>query len=231
MISISDITPSTKGMSMPGVSNKPISITPQKLLTLLLAVAIGVFLATSYIYEAQNNSDAVTPSNEKPTIAATAGSRRTSRGFILPRSPNSNKSFAVHETKVMMPGRGEHADDSTGVVQQQSPGGILSLGPVASEVGIVVALQACFPLISKAVVLAKQIRWASLGVRLSPTVGRFLKIFGKVWHTLMMGYKKTSASKIVSRAKKMVKIYKYHDDDDHHDDEHHDSGHDHSHHK
>jgi hypothetical protein len=102
----------------------------------------------------------------------------------------------------------------------------LKVGSVASEVGFVIALQALFPLVNRAIIIAKRIKWASLGVRVSPAIGRFLKTFGNVWHTMMLYYKKTALSKVVTRAKKMVKIFKHSDHEDHHS---HDDGNDHGH--
>lgn len=224
MISINDV--SAPSMPKP-FSNQPISITPRKLWSLLFAVAVFVFLATSYCYEAMDrqnnpasNGTVLFHNNNNGDDTKAVVERSAKKGSVATNITPSSNQF-IQETGIVVPG-------AAPLQEQQRPqgGGRLSFGPVASEVGLVVALQAVFPLVSKAMVIAKQVKWAALGVQVSPAVGRFLTNFGKVWHGLMMVYKKTSISKIVTRTKKMVKIYKYHDDDHHHD-HHHDGDHQH----
>jgi hypothetical protein len=124
--------------------------------------------------------------------------------------------------------------ESTTVAIGRGSGGF-KLGPLASELGAVVITQSIgLPLLGRITVLARRVPWATLARsshRLSPILGRILhgfvragakvsKSLGRHWKSLMMYYKKTSASKIVTRTKKMVKIYKYHNESDEHNHDH-----------
>ena len=98
------------------------------------------------------------------------------------------------------------------------------LKPVLLEIGVLVLCQAVgFPVISKLATLLLGVRRLRLGVRRL----RLLKVLSnpkhlrmvragssRVWKGLVAGYSKTSASKIVNRSKKIIKVFLHHDDDD-----------------
>jgi hypothetical protein len=119
------------------------------------------------------------------------------------------------------------------VVVGRGTGGF-KLGAIATELGVVVITQSIgLPLLGRIAVLTRRIPWAAVvrsGHRLSPILGRMLqgfvragvkvsKSFGRHWKSLMTYYKKTSASKVVTRTKKMVKIYQHHNESDEHEHE------------
>jgi hypothetical protein len=92
------------------------------------------------------------------------------------------------------------------------------LKPVLLEVGVLVLFQAVgFPVISKLVTLLP-VRRLRLLKALSPKHMRMVRSgSSRVWKGLVAGYSKTSASKIVNRSKKIIKVFLPHDDvDEHH---------------
>lgn len=92
------------------------------------------------------------------------------------------------------------------------------LKPIFLEVGVLVLFQAVgFPVISKLVSLLPIRRLRLLRV-LSPTHLRMVRAGGsRMWKGLLAGYSKTSASKIVNRSKKIIKVFLPHDDEPHHE--------------
>lgn len=200
---------------------KTVSMSAGRFIANMAGLAFFVFLATSHFYApSRESSQMMVPVVDN---AATAKMEPMHAVAVREHSPNHTSRGMVVKSA-----SGSSTGDATKNVEhdtEETRGLSINMGSVASEVGIVVALQAIFPVLNRVILVAKRIKWASLGVRVSPGIGRILKTFSNIWHTLMMGYKKTSASKIVTRTKKMVKIYKH--SDDHHHDDHggHDEGH------
>jgi hypothetical protein len=107
---------------------------------------------------------------------------------------------------------------------------VVALKPVLLELGVVVLLQSIgVPMVSTLGLLARRVRWASIGrgIGVSATAVKHFKLSvqvgGKVWKQLVGTYTKTSATKIVSRSKNIIKqmikqqIYHHDDDDDDHE--------------
>ena len=190
-----------------------ISMSAGRLILTMAAVAISVFLTTAHFYAGRSEPAYFGVEREAPSskmVPLESMPNHTSRTVLIKRDASklSHKSSTGKQVTYA-----SSPDEEKGIN--------IKVGNVASEVGIVIALQAIFPVVNRLVLVAKRIKWASLGVRVSPALGRMLKTFGDVWHSIMLLYKKTSASKIVTRTKKMVKIFKHHDDDhDEHDDHH-----------
>jgi hypothetical protein len=141
--------------------------------------------------------------------------------------------FALGGTKAISVPIPPEVPESTAVVVGRGTGGF-KLGAIATELGVVVITQSIgLPLLGRIAVLTRRIPWAAVvrsGHRLSPILGRMLqgfvragvkvsKSFGRHWKSLMTYYKKTSASKVVTRTKKMVKIYQHHNESDEHEHE------------
>lgn len=204
---VEDDSPTKKSSSSSSsFADQTISISAGRLVATLAAVALAVFLATAHFYADHAGIAVEKPSHVVPLDIRPSNPNRTSRTVLVKRSnPHQQALETVDST-------------STAVAEK----GGLNMGNVASEVGIVIALQAIFPVVNRVVMVARRVKWASVGVRIAPSVSRVLKVFGDVWHKLMLAYKKTSASKIVTRTKKMVKLFKHHDDEHHHDDDAHD---------
>ena len=201
---------------------KTVTMSAGRFIANMAGLAFFVFLATAHFYAPETTS-----SQMVAIIENTSAAKMVPMNAVVARelAPNhTSRSVAIKS------GSSSESTDEEEHEMQESRGVSVNMGHVASEVGIVVALQAIFPVVSRVVIVAKRVKWASLGIRVSPGIGRVLKTFGNIWHTLMMGYKKTSASKIVTRTKKMVKIYK-HSDDHHHDDHEHHDEHAHHNHK
>jgi hypothetical protein len=103
---------------------------------------------------------------------------------------------------------------------------VVAMKPILLELGVVVILQSIgMPMVSTLGLLARRIRWASIGrgIGVSATAVKHLKVTaqvgGKVWKQLVVTYTRTSASKVVGRSKSLMKqilkqqIY-LHDDND-----------------
>jgi hypothetical protein len=91
---------------------------------------------------------------------------------------------------------------------------VLALKPVLLELGVVVILQSVgVPMVSTLGLLARRIRWASIGrgmgIGVSANAVKNLRVTaqvgGRVWKQLAVGYTRTSASKIVGRSKSIIK--------------------------
>jgi len=203
---------------------KTITMSAGRFIANMVGLAFFVFLATAHFYAPDNHyKNTMQIGGMAEDLSATAmvpidgvkvhehSPNHTSRSLVIKVDSPQATNDATYPSIDM---KKHEIHESRGIN--------INMGNVASEVGIVVALQAIFPVVNRVIIVAKRVKWASLGVRVSPGLGRMLKTLGNVWHTLMMGYKKTSASKIVTRTKKMVKIYKH--ADDHHEghaDQHH----------
>lgn len=188
-----------------------------RLLATLTAVALTVFCATAHFYRDQSPAVAVLP---EVTESSSWVSRMVPMDIIDVgrHSPNQTSRTVMVKSgsnkKSLIPTRQNRHSEAVHTTR-----GGLKVSNVASEVGFVIALQAIFPVLNRIILVAKRVKWASIGVRVSPTIGRVLRTLGDIWHTLMLYYKKTALSKIVTRAKKMVKIFQHHDDE-HDEDEH-----------
>eukprot|EP00977_Amphora_coffeiformis_P028234 scaffold34915_cov180-Amphora_coffeaeformis.AAC.24 len=195
---------------------KTITMSAGRFVANMAGLAFFVFLATAQFYAPENSK----PLQMGAMVAAPSAAEMIPIDAveIHEHAPNHTSRSVVIKSGLSR-STPDVASSSTDAnhEMQESRGLSINMGNVASEVGIIVALQAIFPVVNRVIIVAKRVKWASLGVRVSPGFGRILKTFGNIWHTLMMGYKKTSASKIVTRTKKMVKIYQ-HSDDHHHDD-------------
>ena len=103
---------------------------------------------------------------------------------------------------------------------------VVALKPVLLELGVVVILQSVgVPLVSTLGLLARRVRWASIGrgIGVSATAVKHIKLSmkvgGHVWKQVVGLYTKTSASKGVNVIKQIIKqqIYHHDDNDDDHD--------------
>jgi hypothetical protein len=103
----------------------------------------------------------------------------------------------------------------------------LALKPVLLELGVVVVLQSIgLPMVSTLGLLARRIRWASIGrgmgVTVSATAVKHFKVSvlaaGKVWKHISVTYTRTSASKVVGRSKSIIKSIIHRHDRDNDDD-------------
>jgi hypothetical protein len=98
--------------------------------------------------------------------------------------------------------------------------------PALLEVGTIVLFQSFgLPLLSRGLSLLRKGRWVRLRGVARFFSARFGKVTSRIVHFCKLGYKKTNASKIVTRTKKLVKhlMHHQHQDQDHdHDDEHND---------
>jgi hypothetical protein len=89
---------------------------------------------------------------------------------------------------------------------------VVALKPVLLELGVVVILQSIgMPMVSTLGLLARRIRWASIGrgIGVSATAVKHLKVTaqvgGKIWKQTVVMYTRTSASKVVGRSKTLIK--------------------------
>ena len=97
---------------------------------------------------------------------------------------------------------------------------MVALKPLLLEFGVLVVLQSVgLPVLSKLVMGARKIRWAGVGhrgIRVSSSLAKGLRVAAqatsRVWKQLVTGYSRTSASKIVNRSKKIIKLF-YHPND------------------
>jgi hypothetical protein len=98
---------------------------------------------------------------------------------------------------------------------------VLALKPIAMELGVVVILQSIgLPMVSKLGFLARRVRWASIGrgIGISAKAAKNMQVTveagGRLWKQMVLTYSRTSASKIVGRSKRIVNLFRPHDDDD-----------------
>ena len=92
------------------------------------------------------------------------------------------------------------------------------LKPILLEIGALVLCQAVgFPVLSKLITVLPGVRRLRLLKALSPKHLRMVRAgSSRVWKGLVAGYSKTSASKIVNRSKKIIKVFLPYDDEEKH---------------
>jgi hypothetical protein len=142
--------------------------------------------------------------------------------------------FGVTSSSIMLSAASSGSAAATALVAVATGSSLdmlmVALKPVLLELGVVVILQSVgVPLVSTLGLLARRIRWVSIGrgIGVSATAVKHFKLSAKVgghvWKQLVGTYTKTSASKIVGRSKNIIKqiikqqIYHHDDSDDDHE--------------
>jgi hypothetical protein len=147
-----------------------------------------------------------------------------------PRVRSTEEDFGLKSSSIMLAAASTGSAAATALVAVATKSSldmmVLALKPVLLELGVIVLLSNVgVPLVSTLGLLARRVRWVSIGrgIGVSATAVKHFKLSaqvgGKVWKHLAGTYTKTSATKIVSRSKniikQMIKQQIYHHEDDH----------------